>query len=427
MKCFLLFFLVFSLNARAEMGNIFGIGAYSQGMGSVSLVQGVPSPFQTYAAPAALGFLRNVEVSVGAQYMDSRLRPFGSLVLNSNGTIGEFNSAGVLSGGGQVFAMGLPIGKVRPLTLGAVVYLPFSSLVRVSGAPVNYPFYPLYNDLSRNFFLVIGAGYELFDGLALGINFRSTTQSNAFYSLRSDNTINYSASAVEAKGQSRISASVLFDAERRGGAPFSIGAMYRARAGLQTKLAADVTAFVPIQGELISFPSYSPAEWVLMGAARFNDNWKTSLDVAWVKWSDYVSPYGTGNINSYAVDSVRKEALFRDILVPRIGVEYTHRSSGFFKQSQYRVGYLYHPSPVPDQTGDSNFVDNNRHLFSLGWGLGFSNPWREGDLVELDLFGQYNWLKSRKITKNTTTTVGAPGYTAGGKIWMYGMSATLRF
>lgn len=419
-----------ALPAHAEMGSLFGLGPVSSALGGTSLHQGKPSAYQVLQAPASLGYLRTVEADFSAQYFDPKLNPFGTVVLNSSGTKGEFNSAGVKQGGGQLLALAFPIGRHRPLVLAGSVYLPFSTLLRVSGNPVNYPYYPLYTDISRNFAFAVGAGYELFNGLGVGLNFRSTTKSTAFYALRADNSVNYSASAVEGRSESRISASVVYDHERAssGGAPYSLGFMYRARSGLETRLSADITAFVPIQGVLNSVPSFTPAEWVLMGSWRPFDGYTFSADFAWVEWSAFVSPYGSGNINTQVIGDARQEAGFRDIPVPRFGVEKESVETGaVLKRLRYRAGYLYHPSPVPAQTGDSNFADSDRHLFSVGLGLGLQNPWRDEGLIDVDLFFQYNWLKNREVRKLTSSNVGAPGYTAGGKILFYGLGASLKF
>jgi hypothetical protein len=425
---FICLFLVLPFPAFAEMSSLFGNEPRTMGMGSVSLFQGDASPYQVYSAPAALGFIRGVEVGAGGVYMDPRLRSFGTLVLNSNGTRGEFKTAGVLPGGGSLASIALPLGLNRPVVIGGSIFLPFSSIIRVSGSPLNYPYYPLYNDISRNFSFVIGAGYELFDGFALGLNFRSVTKSATFYTLRSDSTVNYSANATEAKSESQISLSVVYDHSRRNPEkPFTVGAMYRARAGLETRIAADVTAFVPVQGEIISLPAFTPEEWALMATTRLGDHFTLSFDGAWVRWSKFSSPYGSGNINTYIFQS-SLDSGFKDIPVLRFGGDYAKALSGsWFKKISFRGGYLYHPSPVPDQTDDSNFVDNDRHAFSLGLGVEVPSPTKEGHLLEIDLFTQYNWLKARQVTKASATAIGAPGYKTGGKILLYGLGATLKF
>lgn len=416
-------------NALASVASEFGMGPLSSGLGGTSLFQGRPHPYQVYSAPASLGFIKRVELSVGAQYMDPRLRPFGTLVISpTNGNLGEFREAGVLPGGGTVLGIALPLGKVRPLTFGGTIYLPFSTLIRVSGSPVNYPYYPLYTDISRNFFFVIGAGYEILDGLAFGVNVRSTTKSTAYYLLRSDNSVSYSASAVEAKGQSRLSFSLLYDNEKRNSEkPFTVGFMYRAKAGLETKLSADIQTAIPLQGELNSLPAFMPAEWVFMGTIRVFQRWTISGDLAWVKWSKFSSPYGSGNINSYVIGSSRKEAGFRDIPVYRFGVDHSSPQSGKIQKLSYRLGYSFQKSPVPDQTQDSNFVDNDRHGITGGLGMQWKNPWQDDSAIDLDLFFQYNLLKRRQISKDAANRIGSPGYLTGGKILLYGAGATIRF
>lgn len=425
----LLLLLVSGAGAKAEMASLFGIGQRSPAMGGTALIQGQYNPFQVYTAPAALGFLRRVEFSFGAQYLDPRIKPYGQIVLNSSGTQGDFRDAGVLPGGGSVIGFALPLGRVRPLTLGGAIYLPFTTLIRVSGTPVDYPFYPLYTDISRNFFFVVGAGYEVVDGLALGGNIRSTTKSNTQYVLRSDNSINYSASAVEAKSQSRLSVSVVYDRGRRNpDQPWSAGFMYRGKSGMENKLSADVSAFVPVQGELNSMPSYTPAEFVLMASGKLAGKYTFSGDVSRVKWSDYVSPYGSGNINSYVIGSRASTANFRDTTVYRFGMQQESvLGGGFVKKISYREGYQWHPSPVPDQTGDSNFADNDRHMITAGLGLTLDHPFRDEDVFDLDFFFQYNLLKDRAVRKAAANNIGAPGYNTGGKILVYGMGASMRF
>lgn len=429
--CFWLFLFLnfaFPLPARAEMASLFGIGQKSMAMGGTALNQGIYTPFQVYSAPAALGFLRRVEFSFGAQYFAPNIKPLGTLVVNSNGTQGEFRESGVLAGGGSLISFALPLGRVRPLTLGGTIYMPFSTLIRVSGTPVDYPFYPLYTDISRNFFFVVGAGYEFVDGWALGLNMRSTTKSTVNYALRTDNTINYSASATEAKSESRLSVSLLYDNGRRQPErPFTVGFMYRAKTAMETKIMADVSAFVPLQGELNSMPAYTPAEFVLMGTGRVH-SWSFSGDISRVKWSSYVSPFGSGNINSYVIGNRHAAAGFHDITVFRLGMQQESVVGGrLVKKVYFREGYQYHPSPAPDQVGDTNFVDNNRHMFTGGLGFSLQSPFRDNDVFDLDLFLQYNWLKSRTVRKNLATNVGAPGYESSGSILFSGLGVSMRF
>jgi long-subunit fatty acid transport protein len=173
-------------------------------------------------------------------------------------------------------------------------------------------------------------------------------------------------------------------------------------------------------------PSYTPAEWSLLGTAKAGEHWTFAADLGWAKWSKFVSPYGTGNINTYVITNPTN-AGFRDRPVGKIGVDYSQAKSGWIRKLSYRAGYSYQPSPVPDQTGDSNFVDNNRHSFTAGLGFTVVNSLVGNDLIDIDTFFQYNWLVRRQITKDLPTNVGAPGYLAGGKILLYGLGASFKF
>lgn len=306
--------------AEASIGSAFGMGPVSMGMGTTAMVHGEPNAYATYNNPAHLGFITRVQASGGVLNVDPQLKPFGMLVINSSGTVGEFQTSGVLPGAGNTLALALPFGKERPLTFGASFFLPYSSFVRVSGSPVNYPFYPMYNDITRNAFFVLGFGVQVFQGISFGMNFLSSIESIAAYELRSDNSISYSANAVEARNKTGFGFAVTADFEKINGRPSTLAAIYRPKSELKTKLAADITAFAPIQGELISYPAFSPAEMILAFSRRFGEQ-ILSLEGSWARWSEYRNPHGTGNINSFVVGSGASVADFKDVPVGRIGFQ----------------------------------------------------------------------------------------------------------
>jgi hypothetical protein len=69
------------------------------------------------------------------------------------------------------------------------------------------------------------------------------------------------------------------------------------------------------------------------------------------KWSDYVDRHGETPIPAYG---------WYDTLTPTVGLRYRRGATGTFLDVQYK------PSPVPAQTGRSDYVDNDR----LGGGAG---------------------------------------------------------
>jgi long-chain fatty acid transport protein len=112
--------------------------------------------------------------------------------------------------------------------------------------------------------------------------------------------------------------------------------------------------------------------------------------------------------------------------VPRLGLEYRLPLSPDF-DLPLRAGYVYEHSPVPPQTGVTNYVDTDRHVLSAGTGFVWKEP---GVLVpgnvRFDLHAQYSILPTRVTLKaNPADYVG--DYRAKGSIFAVGANASLGF
>jgi long-subunit fatty acid transport protein len=424
----LAFCVVISSQAHAGFPGVFGIGAEEIARGGTSLNYRSVSPFAAFTNPAALGFAEKPSLSVGVMGMDVSLRSFGRIVINESGTRGTFDTSGVLDGRGQMVGLLIPLGKrTRPVTLGVVAYLSGESVSRVSGPPINNPYYPIYQDVNRNAAYTISAGYRIWNGLSIGFAGNTSLLSIADYRLVNASGASFSASTVEVRSAFSPTYSAAYDFSREEGLPLRVGFSRRGKSELKTKLLANVEVQgVPVVGELTSYPHFSPAEWNLGASYGFADGWTASADITRAEWSDYKSPFGTGNINSFIFGAGTQDAGFQDIWVPRFGLDWKRDLTGFIREIAYRAGYFYHPTPVRDQNGNSNYADSNRHGISAGLGLAFDNPWTES-LFHVDFFGQWNRIVERKVTKNRSTDLGAPGYVVGGEIWLYGLAVSLSF
>jgi len=110
-------------------------------------------------------------------------------------------------------------------------------------------------------------------------------------------------------------------------------------------------------------------------AYRLSHDLLISGEITYNQWSDFLSPsleihtdLKVPIIPIQLLPGVVEDPNFSDTWTPRIGVEYR----GITKKSYniiFRTGYAYDPSPVPEQTGWSNFLDGNKHIFSTGLGL----------------------------------------------------------
>lgn len=103
-------------------------------------------------------------------------------------------------------------------------------------------------------------------------------------------------------------------------------------------------------------------------------------DVAWTRWSTYTSRH-----NHQPTDWV-------DTWSVRLG------SSLETGQHRFGVGIMYEPTPVPTQTGRTNYVDNTRLGGQLGWGW---RPFKETPQFEIGIGIQLQRLLERVHVKGS--------------------------
>ena len=105
----------------------------------------------------------------------------------------------------------------------------------------------------------------------------------------------------------------------------------------------------PFEQELFIITDYSPRQFTY-GGAWIGESSTFTADLVYTVWSSYLDHHGQG-------------ADFDDTWSPRVGFEH-HLGL----DQKIRVGARWEPSPIPEQTGRSNFVDNDRYIISLGGG-----------------------------------------------------------
>ncbi|MEW6444268.1 MAG: outer membrane protein transport protein [bacterium] len=135
-----------------------------------------------------------------------------------------------------------------------------------------------------------------------------------------------------------------------------------------------------------------------------------SLDAGWFDWSDF-----------HDIEASKPDPPFRDTWMPRIGVEYRWQEVWSF-----RAGYFFYDSPVPEQKGFTNFMDNDRHVGSSGIEWIWTDPpgfWDKP--VHFSLSLQYHALVERTYRKTDPDDPYYPGYSFGGYIWMGGLQVSV--
>jgi long-chain fatty acid transport protein len=199
----------------------------------------------------------------------------------------------------------------------------------------------------------------------------------------------------------------------------------------------------PFEQSLFIITDYSPRQFTY-GLLWLGQHNILTADLVYTLWSDYLDSHG-------------QKVDFNDTWSPRVGYEY-HLIEG----QELRVGLRWEPSPIPEQIGRSNFVDNNRYIVSLGTGhdikiqgkrlnlswhiqlhglLGRTNTKRltdKHDLCEVDTRSICDEVSDQTVDPTTrspypeaqglqTGNLGFPAYSSGGLILQAGVEISWNF
>lgn len=162
----------------------------------------------------------------------------------------------------------------------------------------------------------------------------------------------------------------------------SVGASFRDSTALRLSTSNElqlngVTAGEPVLQQATWTPIFSPAR-VRLGVQWAPGDWAFDADVRYTLWSGYE-------------DSQSDETNFRNVFSGAMGMEFAYT-----ERTKLRGGIGYQPSPIPAQTGRTNYVDNDRLHVSLGAGHGFQ--WGETE-VEVAWYLRFQSLLRRETIK----------------------------
>lgn len=252
--------------------------------------------------------------------------------------------------------------------------------------------FELLDERLKSEVIALGLSYRLADWLALGLGLKTLQVAN-------NTTSVYTPNAAD-PGRSYL----LTKLEQDTDTALVAGAMVQPWDFLRLGLSFhDEIAFVVRGKSLIQirgqeneddYPVTQPIEQVQhgsvprfgFGAAYTGTAWTATFEGSWELWSRYLGPDG-------------ELARFDDTYSLAGGFEYQLRPGTWL-----RSGLAWHPSPVPDQTGRTNYVDNDRIVAALGAGNEFK-LWE--NRFQVDLGVQMHALLARQTTKSLPTRAGA--------------------
>ncbi len=408
----------------------------------------------TYYNPAGLPQIGQVDMGVGMGFLTGRLKSVENVV------VGETTEGGPVLGdidpqlsdnGG--FMGGIAVGITERLAMGIGIYVPSNRyLAKLQSQRQREPHFIWYEKRPRHFSLLVAVGVEVMKGLSIGAGADILFGPQGGVVLR-----------IPPGGEAKIDLGLTFMPRLSpyGGLLYemtdnmSLGLVYREEKQ-HGKLDLSIDALIslqqlalPILGKMDGLFFYSPRQVALGWAWEPTQKLHLSFDLIWVDWSsfrdatiDFVVAVG-GDLYTQQFEQVLAPG-FHDTLMPRMGLEYLAKTLNGFSWSEavevrVRGGYYFMNSPVPEQTGITNYMDSDTHVFSAGLAAAILKPFGTSRTFNVNLHLQIHHLANREHTKDSEMAdingdgipeiriMGYPGYVTGGQLFAGGFTVGVSF
>jgi len=337
--------------------------------------------------------------------------------------------SGVTSSHGIIFGLaatgdlfGLPIG------IGIATFIPDEGLSRITALRQEVPRWELYDNRSSVIYLTANLAIRPWEFLEIGggISFLTATRGRFEISGEANLGSPYDSQLrhevdVDLTSVRYPEAGVMLHLAKSA----SVAVVYRGETKLDLQLSGQIDATlnagfrVPIRYTLRAHTvqAFLPQQVVVGTSWRPIDDLKVNADLTWVDWSAYENPtaYTYAKLEADVPPELGLELPgvllpvkvrdpgFADRIVPRVGVEWyvpdiTDPDGEVIVRVPLRAGYVYEHTPIPEQSGITNFVDADRHTPSFGAGVEVAPLG-----LSLDLHGAVSILPRQLTIKNLPT------------------------
>jgi long-chain fatty acid transport protein len=424
--------------AHANPADVIGFGARGAAMGGAHAAA-VDDGTAAYYNPARLATFDDIRIDVGYQ-------------LGAPTMTVDDEDLDVDWTRGMNISLVMP-GKVadKRVAIGVGLFLPDQHLTRTRSLPSPKPRFSLYDNRPQRLFLSADIAVEPFEGFTIGGGLAYLSSTHGTVNLRGlvgfprpEESDLQLAIDVDLKTVRYIHAGVAWEAtpwldlalSYRGGFVLIVDQAFRidGDVGLPDTPPVVDDGFLFLHS--VGKDLFQPEEITAGLAAQVTPRTLVAFDLAWHRWSKFGNPAATieidldiGTFNDF-VDLPPELPLpdphFHDIVVPRLGVEHLVADSPQ-RALRVRGGYAYEPSPAPEQFGETNLIDNDKHHVSLGAGLDLPHL---GAViprpVSFDLFVMTTLLERRAHEK--LSPVDAIGdYNSDGHVIAGGVTSRWRF
>lgn len=434
-----------SREARANPADTFGYGSRSTALAGANVAD-VEDFSANYYNPAGLVQADGLRFDVGYMRVAHALK--------MNGRDNDVDPVRAMT-----FGIVAP-GKVGglPFAFGVGMHLPDDRVFRVRSLQQDQPRWELYDNRTQRILFSANLAFRPFEWLEIGggLSFLAQTRARLDITGRvevDDPTTSELRHEVDADLTSirypqfgfivHPTKSIRFGATYRGA--FELDLDIDARVDVDARI---LGLHVPLLAAITTHTvdNYQPQQVVFGGSFDASDAWTIDASVTWINWSAYKSPATSVAAQLHVVPppgvppnllpdqpapTLIIDPRFRDTFVPRIGAEWrTPLGSRGYQGHEFaaRAGYYYERSPIPEQTGITNFVDTDHHTFTGGVGIKLVDlvPEIGDDELHFDVHAAYSFLPTRTMHKSDGWNV-VGDYTANGSIWIVGATLGLVF
>lgn len=364
--------------AHANPPDILGFGARGAGMANTGAAIANDSS-ANYYNPA--GLVRGKQLTISLSYQLAE--PF----LKLNG-----RDMGVNESRGLAVSIAAP-GSIGPVkfAFGVGVWLPDQRLTRTRQLAFEQPRFVYYDNRMQRFLLSANIAVQIVRGLYIGagLNFMSRTAGGLQLKGTVDPIIPNESSLVSNIQIDLLAvrypqAGIVWEATRY----LTLALVYRHRFNLSVdqrfRIDGDVgsvgstplveDAYLAVRTQ--SLDHFHPWQLTLGGALQLTKRLLITTELTFAAWQDFKTPASRLDIAvdlKQFNDQVNLPAPrefpnpgFRNIVIPRIGVEWRGYDHDRWAVD-LRGGYAYEPTPAPDQIGESNFADSDKHTVTVGF------------------------------------------------------------
>ncbi len=483
--------------ALANQGDIMGIGAAAMGRGGGGVAFS-DEVWSLYYNPASMVLMERGAFAFGGHGGHMQLQGYPPIAwdANNDGTINPDNPYDRWTvseydyDDPSGFHVGLVKGYTRWLRLGVCATLPYKRIITVQQEDPYLPYYVRWKNRPQRLSLYAGLAVEPVDGLSFGVSLAilarckltlafqldgaisdEELQSGQDETLALDVIVNPQAIELDVRPAFSPIVGMYLDMKlfHRSLAGWSWGVVYRHPIDLLIEpTILDVALFgraddigsldaiiIPLQARVyFTILDYFTPRQIALGTALRRERFGAYVDVTWNQWSAAFPSVARVDeektdvwiglvdlaptvLNARTVDPLG----WKDTWVVRVGGEITPPSKPIPGKLQeigfvIRAGYAYDPTWVPEQTGLTNFLDSDHHVFSVGGGVRVGDPFQaiEGPIA-IDAFLQVQRMVERVHAKDPSLvsddgTV-PPGYPLTGQITSEGVvvagGATMTF